>query len=151
MDRSCSPHSVHLLERLLLYLPQVASSASSLYVTNSLADRGSHVLTKHQSYLPQEPEGGEGKDMEVKHVLLWEFKADSGFPESEMKLKVLKQRLRNEIEPSKDLGHSDNHGKGSVKSNISTDAAPETTVVDSSSQIGKVKLNSDGTPCEDCR
>lgn len=34
---------------------------------------------------------------------LWERKADGGFPEA----KVLKQRLRDLIEPARDLGHID--------------------------------------------
>ncbi|MDH0894584.1 MULTISPECIES: SelT/SelW/SelH family protein [unclassified Pseudomonas] len=36
-------------------------------------------------------------------VQLWERKADGGFPEA----KVLKQRLRDLIEPGRDLGHVD--------------------------------------------
>lgn len=36
-------------------------------------------------------------------VQLWERKADDGFPEA----KVLKQRLRDVIDPERDLGHSD--------------------------------------------
>lgn len=36
-------------------------------------------------------------------VQLWERKADGGFPEA----KVLKQRLRDLIDPERDLGHND--------------------------------------------
>lgn len=36
-------------------------------------------------------------------TLIWERKADGGFPEA----KVLKQRLRNLLWPDMDLGHSD--------------------------------------------
>ena len=36
-------------------------------------------------------------------ALLWERKADGGFPEA----KVLKQRLRDVIDPARDLGHAD--------------------------------------------
>lgn len=38
-------------------------------------------------------------------VQIWERKVDDGFPDA----KVLKQRLRDQIDPSRDLGHSD-HG-----------------------------------------
>lgn len=34
---------------------------------------------------------------------IWERKADGGFPEA----KVLKQRVRDRLDPSRDLGHSD--------------------------------------------
>ncbi|MFA0995969.1 MULTISPECIES: SelT/SelW/SelH family protein [Pseudomonas syringae group] len=36
-------------------------------------------------------------------VQLWERKADGGFSEA----KVLKQRLRDQIDPARDLGHND--------------------------------------------
>jgi selT/selW/selH-like putative selenoprotein len=39
----------------------------------------------------------------VKNVLIWDRKAEGGFPET----KILKQRVRNHIEPEKKLGHSD--------------------------------------------
>jgi hypothetical protein len=41
--------------------------------------------------------------VQVQEVLIWDRKAEGGFPET----KILKQRVRNHIEPSKDLGHSD--------------------------------------------
>ncbi|EAU41842.1 hypothetical protein FP2506_15454 [Fulvimarina pelagi HTCC2506] len=34
---------------------------------------------------------------------IWERKADGGFPEA----KVLKQRVRDRLDPTRDLGHSD--------------------------------------------
>ncbi|MOA57290.1 Rdx family protein [compost metagenome] len=36
-------------------------------------------------------------------VQIWERKADGGFPEA----KVLKQRVRDRIDPLRDLGHND--------------------------------------------
>lgn len=36
-------------------------------------------------------------------VQIWERKVDGGFPEA----KVLKQRVRDRIDPARDLGHSD--------------------------------------------
>ncbi|MFR0672291.1 SelT/SelW/SelH family protein [Enterobacterales bacterium AW_CKDN230030176-1A_HGKHYDSX7] len=36
-------------------------------------------------------------------VQVWERKADGGFPEA----KVLKQRIRDQIAPTRDLGHND--------------------------------------------
>ncbi|WVW82709.1 hypothetical protein I302_104720 [Kwoniella bestiolae CBS 10118] len=46
---------------------------------------------------------GKGKGDE----LVWDRKTEGGFPE----LKVLKQRIRNIIQPDLNLGHSDAHGK----------------------------------------
>ncbi|KAF2867820.1 Rdx family-domain-containing protein, partial [Massariosphaeria phaeospora] len=44
---------------------------------------------------------------EAQKVLLWDRKAEGGFPET----KVLKQLVRDHIDPNKDLGHSDRGGK----------------------------------------
>ncbi|KAL5508339.1 hypothetical protein ACEPAH_5958 [Sanghuangporus vaninii] len=38
-------------------------------------------------------------------VLVWDRKVEGGFPE----LKMLKQRIRDQIDPGKSLGHSDKH------------------------------------------
>jgi len=42
---------------------------------------------------------------ESQPTLLWDRKIEGGFPE----LKVLKQRVRDRIQPNQDLGHSDKH------------------------------------------
>lgn len=39
--------------------------------------------------------------------LIWERKADGGFPDA----KQLKQRIRDVIDPERDLGHVDRHSK----------------------------------------
>ncbi|KAL9712465.1 hypothetical protein Ac2012v2_003703 [Leucoagaricus gongylophorus] len=39
--------------------------------------------------------------------LVWDRKTEGGFPE----LKVLKQRIRDAIQPGRSLGHSDNHNR----------------------------------------
>ena len=40
--------------------------------------------------------------------LIWERKRDGGFPD----IKVLKQMVRDRIDPERDLGHIDGHAKG---------------------------------------
>lgn len=125
-------------------------------------------------------------------TLLWDRKAESGFPET----KVLKQRLRDHIDPARDLGHSDVGGKKSKKTenkeekgegdgvskesdgkvedkvekkeeedvqNIKVDGKlernAEDMVADMQAEMedgpetdgGGVKLNADGSVCEDCR
>jgi selenoprotein W-related protein len=42
-------------------------------------------------------------EVRVGDRVVWSRKAEGGFPE----IKVLKQRLRDEVAPDKDLGHSD--------------------------------------------
>jgi selenoprotein W-related protein len=41
--------------------------------------------------------------IEYDDTVIWERKRDNGFPEA----KVLKQRLRDQLDPGRDLGHSD--------------------------------------------
>lgn len=45
--------------------------------------------------------------MKAEKILLWDRKTEGGFPET----KVLKQKVRDRIDPKKDLGHSDVGGK----------------------------------------
>ncbi|KAF3039091.1 hypothetical protein E8E11_000864 [Didymella keratinophila] len=57
------------------------------------------------TYLP--PESTNSNEVQATRVLLWDRKTEGGFPET----KVLKQRVRDHIDPKKDLGHSDVNGK----------------------------------------
>ncbi|MBM3116044.1 SelT/SelW/SelH family protein [Jeongeupia naejangsanensis] len=50
-----------------------------------------------------QPGSGGVFEIRVDGALVWERKADGGFPEA----KVLKQRVRDVIAPDKPLGHSD--------------------------------------------
>jgi hypothetical protein len=95
-------------------------------------------------------------------VLLWDRKTEGGFPET----KVLKQRVRDLIDPKKDLGHSDVGGKkkdavpveeknvevkvdGKLEKNAE-DMVKDLQVEDAPDE-SDVKRNPDGTACEDCR
>jgi hypothetical protein len=64
--------------------------------------------------------------------------------------KVLKQLVRDHIDPSRDLGHSDKHGK---KKQVE-DTKQELEVKKEQSQASEgveVKRNPDGSICEDCK
>jgi hypothetical protein len=64
-----------------------------------------HLTIIHQSYVPLvlPVESIQSQNADQQTVLLWDRKVEGGFPEA----KVLKQRLRDHIEPGKSLGHSD--------------------------------------------
>ena len=54
------------------------------------------------------------KDVNVQEILIWDRKSEGGFPET----KILKQKIRDHVEPEKGLGHSDtpsNKTKESLK------------------------------------
>jgi len=76
-------------------------------------------------------------------VLLWDRKAEGGFPET----KVLKQRVRDHIDPNRDLGHSDKHGKKKEEKSEEKEEQGQNAL----SEGVEVKRNPDGTVCEDCK
>ena len=64
--------------------------------------------------------------------------------------KVLKQLVRDHIDPNRDLGHSDKHGK---KKGVSTETESHgpSESQESTEKPSEVKRNPDGTICEDCK
>jgi len=56
---------------------------------------------------------------EAQGVLLWDRKTEGGFPET----KVLKQLVRNQIDPNRNLGHSDKGGHSAKQETAKEDAA----------------------------
>ncbi|KAE9982071.1 hypothetical protein EG327_005964 [Venturia inaequalis] len=103
------------------------------------------LFTVTLSYLPQtvaEGEEGETKDkIQPQTVLLWDRKAEGGFPET----KVLKQRVRDHLDPERQLGHSDTASKQLARA--AEEGKPK---FDPPSLPAISKLNLDGTMCEDC-
>jgi selT/selW/selH-like putative selenoprotein len=101
------------------------------------------LFTVHLTYKPESE--GEGSDVQTREILLWDRKAEGGFPET----KILKQRVRNLIEPGKDLGHSDKPAN-KVKSN-------EEGVKDGEGSIGTekeevaAKTGDSTADCADCK
>ncbi|CAA9965526.1 Selenoprotein W family protein [Pyrenophora teres f. maculata] len=93
------------------------------------------------TYVPVSVEDGE--KVEAKKVLLWDRKTEGGFPET----KVLKQRVRDHIDPNRDLGHSDKHGK---KKEDKVEEKKEEQGQKELNEGVEVKRNPDGSVCEDC-
>ncbi|KAB2574226.1 hypothetical protein DIS24_g22 [Lasiodiplodia hormozganensis] len=108
------------------------------------------IFTVNLTYKPSEVAGAkEDASAEVQSVLLWDRKAEGGFPET----KVLKQRVRDHLEPARNLGHSDVHGKHGAKPAVEQpkSTAEMKSTSESTSDIASVKRNPDGSICEDCR
>ena len=108
------------------------------------------LFTVHLTYKPQQSEGAAtDEDVQVQEVLIWDRKAEGGFPET----KILKQRVRNHIEPSKDLGHSDKPAN-KVKSNEVGGAEEVQKKSTASDAAGKTATEgpsgTDATPAADC-
>lgn len=93
-----------------------------------------------QVTLTYQPPSTAEAPVEVQEVLLWDRKSEGGFPET----KILKQRVRDHIEPGRDLGHSDKK-KHEAKSD--GPEAPDVT--------GQATESSHTEPqkrdCEDCK
>lgn len=119
--------------------------------------------TDQQTYIPSE--ATEVQNAQPKKVLLWDRKAESGFPGKRHQqtlwnsyllypeTKVLKQLVRDRIDPSRDLGHSDKHGKKKEAEKPEEKGEDKAKVTESSgtSEPADVKRNSGGTVCEDCK
>lgn len=74
-----------------------------------------------------------------------------------LETKILKQRLRDHLDPSKDLGHSDKHGKGSMKAQPEKPEHIEPQNLDQTDKDAaekavqsSVQQNPDGSICETC-
>jgi selT/selW/selH-like putative selenoprotein len=90
-------------------------------------------------YLTHVPPGSE-EGAEAQEILLWDRKVEGGFCET----KVLKQRLRNHIEPGRDLGHSDKPSK--------TQSSDTTTKPTEPTQDTAATTTVEGAKeCEDCK
>ncbi|KAL2436797.1 hypothetical protein ABEF95_014192 [Exophiala dermatitidis] len=91
----------------------------------------------------------------ITETVLWDRKTDGGFPET----KELKNRVRNIIDPDRDLGHIDrslkktkndqDQNQASQQEEVKDKSPPETvTVCSSVEQPGKEEMK---TECGDCK
>lgn len=88
-----------------------------------------------------EQEVGSGKRV------LWDRKVDGGFPET----KELKRRVRDVIEPGRDLGHVDkDYAKGAAAA-VSTAAAAVKKGEEKDEEGEGTKTDVAGKECEDCK
>ena len=89
------------------------------------------------------------KDAGVESILIWDRKTEAGFPET----KVLKQRIRDHLEPGRDLGHSDTPSKQvkktEINGSVSAEDIPIAGDVPSTNETSKgTKVDSE--QCADC-
>ncbi|CAH0052098.1 unnamed protein product [Clonostachys rhizophaga] len=77
--------------------------------------------------------------------VLWDRRADGGFPET----KELKRRIRDVVEPGRDLGHVDRHGASKGAATTST-KSPEEEVRQGAKGKGE-EVTGEGKACEDCQ
>ena len=108
------------------------------------------IFTVRLKYMP--PAEIDRADGAAKFALIWDRKRDGGFPEA----KILKQLIRNHIDPEKSLGHSDT--PSSTKSQASTTAHLDASNKVVGTQHEKLEPADHSTavhngtePCEDCR
>lgn len=98
-------------------------------------------------YLTYNPLSADASYTQAQQVLIWDRKKDGGFPEA----KILKQRLRNHIEPEKNLGHSDTP---SSKAKASTSLEGDVVIKDSNSAEPAANATTasekPSNVCEDC-
>jgi len=96
--------------RAAYYAQELLSTFSTVIGEVALIPATGGIFTISLTYQTRVQERDEN-ELEVKSVLLWDRKTE-GFPET----KVLKQRVRDHLEPERDLGHSDTLSKDVAKS-----------------------------------
>ncbi|KAL1871996.1 hypothetical protein VTK73DRAFT_1785 [Phialemonium thermophilum] len=84
-------------------------------------------------------------------ILLWDRKVDGGFPET----KELKRRVRDVIEPGRDLGHVDRDhrkeaGQARPPGSAAGDSDANADVPGGNGSTGQSSKPGDGQVCEDC-
>ncbi|GAB7354346.1 hypothetical protein MBLNU459_g4856t1 [Dothideomycetes sp. NU459] len=103
--------------------------------------------------LTYKTEATDGASAEVREVLLWDRKSEGGFPEA----RILKQRVRNHIEPGRDLGHSDKpstKGGSGVANQGGNEQQAELQTTSTSAEEGheqSAEQSSGRADCEDCK
>lgn len=91
--------------------------------------------------MPPKADAAQAGGAEVENVLLWDRKEEGGFPET----KVLKQRVRDRIDPGRHLGHSDREGK-KVEA---VEERQDGQGISASKERGEGE--GEGVVCEDCK
>jgi len=90
-------------------------------------------------YAPSKPTTDGEDNIEVQHHVLWDRKAEGGFPET----KELKRRVRDIIEPGRDLGHVD--GK---KHSVNPTTPTENPIKDGDAAEDGVKVGDEKEPAQ---
>ena len=98
--------------------------AQELLSTFASAKEEGDRLLRSVALVPSKGQGGGVFRVRVNGAQVWCRKVDGGFPDA----KVLKQRVRDIVQPSKDLGHSDVAGASTPAGDVKQHkASAETT------------------------
>jgi predicted Rdx family selenoprotein len=102
-----------------------------------------HIISDTPQSTAEAPPSSDAT-VKVGESMIWDRKVDGGFPET----KELKNRVRNIIEPGRDLGHIDR----SLKKGSAHPATPEQPSKPESRPDAEIKdEQKNGQVCEDCR
>ncbi|WP_086984627.1 SelT/SelW/SelH family protein [Vibrio aphrogenes] len=72
---------------------------------NWLSQELLHTFSEDVDFIALHPDTGGRFEIHCNSQVIWDRKVDNGFPEA----KVLKQRVRDIIDPERSLGHVDTH------------------------------------------
>ncbi|KAF2719148.1 seleno protein domain-containing protein [Polychaeton citri CBS 116435] len=112
------------------------------------------VFQVHLTYRPPQGQSTDGVSqddettlVQPEKILIWDRKSEGGFPET----KVLKQKVRNLIEPERDLGHSDRQSAKKSGGSSAADVKVDSKVQEDPSVKMSTSKDTDGQACEDCK
>ncbi|KAH7126728.1 seleno protein W family protein [Dendryphion nanum] len=145
------PHSCAGLLTISQFGQELLSTFGTQIGEIALIPATGGIFTVDLTYATPPSADSDADTVKIEKVLLWDRKTEGGFPET----KVLKQRVRDRIDPGKDLGHSDRHGK---KKEIKAEEVKEVKEEEGNKKTNAVageedgvKRNPDGSVCEDCK
>ncbi|KIW02601.1 uncharacterized protein PV09_06050 [Verruconis gallopava] len=105
------------------------------------------IFTVSLTYKREGSAEGPKDEAQATTVLLWDRKEEGGFPET----KILKQRVRDHLDPKRSLGHSDTPAKSSKQAAGTVATEEKAAGLEKNSRVeAGVVLRADGTVCEDC-
>lgn len=104
------------------------------------------IFTVHLSYMQHSVQ--EQSDAARNEVLIWDRKSEGGFPEA----KILKQLIRNHIDPEKNLGHSDTPSSKNKASISQASRLPHAaSKIQQDKPDAEAPVNHGEALCEDCK
>lgn len=103
------------------------------------------IFTVQLCYVPHSAR--EQNNAALSEVLIWDRKSEGGFPEA----KILKQLIRNHIDPEKNLGHSDTPSSKNKVSTSQASKGPDAANAQPGQPKQEVVVSSNETLCEDCK
>lgn len=145
-----TPQSSNLLSRAAYFGQELLSTFGTSIGEIALIPATGGIFKVHITYKPSQTADDTIAEPGIQEVLIWDRKPEGGFPET----KILKQRVRNLIEPEKNLGHSDtpsSKAKGKEDDQVAAMKVENQRAPTDAAVTVQNGEKADAAACEDCK